>query len=220
MRDHADRGSNLAEISLWNFSQMISPWNVRQAIKLCIGHIIGRFIVDIDQHFSIKFFPTIVYCLFRSLSSPTITCLACEIIHLAYISVGHPYHATGPYIVQILKRGIFKFCILDRIDEYHKRVCNILFLENRFNKYFFPLIKLYNEYFEIKRNWISRSRVIDLQGKIIRYFIQSYEISWQNVRRGIPRDVISNIGMAQVFPPCVQSPRWGWGACIIRVFEW
>lgn len=134
--------------------------------------------------------------------------------------VGHPYHATGPYIVQILKREIFKFCILDRIDEYHKRVCNILFLENRFNKYFFPLIKVYNEYFEIKRNWISRSRVIDLQGKIIRYFIQSYEISWQNVRRGIPRDVISNIGMAQVFPPCVQSPRWGWGACIIRVFEW
>lgn len=84
MRDHADRGSKLAEISPWNFPDDF-PMECTANHKT-LYRAYYWFIVDIDQHFSIKSSPTIVYCLFRSLSSPTITRLACEIIHLAYIS--------------------------------------------------------------------------------------------------------------------------------------
>lgn len=137
----------LIEVQSWlkfrrGISQMISPWNARQTIKLCIGHIIGPFIVDIDQHFSIKHSPNNrIYWLFRPLSSPTMSGLRNYTfsVHKRLVD-RHPYHEGRIYCPNSQEGNIRNFVSLTGSINIVNvtRVCNIIFGDYKFNNLFFP----------------------------------------------------------------------------------
>lgn len=111
MRDHADRGSKLAEISPWNF-----PDDFPMECTANHKTLYRAYYWTVHSRYRPTFFNQV-------LSNNRI--LPISIVVFAYDNpsslrnytfsvykwlVDHPYHrATRPYIVQILKRGIILY---------------------------------------------------------------------------------------------------------------